>query len=50
MRHPEMFGHLVEILCAQRRDAEAAGSLEEGLMHLPDNDYLQSLRDGGSCR
>ncbi len=50
MRHPEVFGHLVEILCAQRRDAEAARSLEEGLMHFPDNDYLQSLRDGCSRR
>ena len=47
MRHPEVFGHLVEILCAQRRVVEAVRSLEEGLTHFPDNDYLQSLRD--SC-
>lgn len=48
MQHPEVFGHLVEILCAQRRDAEAARSLEEGLGHFPDDDYLQSLRGGCS--
>ena len=46
MRHPEVLGHLVEILCFLRRTGEVAVLLEQGLLEFPDSDYLRRLRGG----
>ncbi len=46
LRHPEVLGHLAEILCLQKRTAEAAALLEEAIGEFPDDDYLQRLRGG----
>ena len=47
LNHPEVIGHLVEILCVRQQVGEANLLLEEGLQGFPQDDYLQSLR--GHC-
>ncbi len=46
LRHPEVFGHLVEILCSRKRVEEASTVLEEALAEFPKDKYLQRLREG----
>ena len=45
LRHPDVLGHLVEILCTRQRMQEARNLLKEALREFPDDKYLQSLRE-----
>ncbi len=47
LRHPEVLGHLVEILCSRQRAGEAEALLAQGLSEFPGDDYLRGL--GGGC-
>lgn len=44
LRHPDVLGHLVEILCARQRMPEAHGLLKQALEEFPEDKYLHALR------
>lgn len=45
LRHPDVLGHLAEILCFQQRMTEAQALLADAIEEFPDNAYLQGLRE-----
>ena len=45
LRHPDVLGHLVEILCVQQRIQESRGLLGSALEEFPHDEYLHSLHE-----
>ena len=45
LRHPDVLGHLVEILCTRQRMEKARELLQKALEEFPDDKYLHSLHE-----